>query len=349
LNRHVTNLFLDALAGKTGYRPPFWFMRQAGRYLPEYRELRAKADGFLDLCYTPERAARVTLQPIERFRPDAAILFSDILVVPQAIGQTVGFVEGRGPVLDPIKSAAQLAALDPGRTLEHLAPVFETVRLVRSELPDDVALIGFAGAPWTVATYMIEGGSTRDFNTVKSWAISNREAFETMLNLLVESTTAYLVAQVESGAQALQLFDTWANAVPASEFDNWVSEPTARIVSAVKAKAPDIPIIGFARGIGPRLPDYIRKTGIDAVGLDSSISPAEAARDIQPICPVQGNLDPAYLLSGGDEMERAAREVLKELSDGPFVFNLAHGINKETPPSHVERLAEIIRTWEYRA
>lgn len=341
----MTNLFLDALAGKIGPRPPFWFMRQAGRYLPEYREVRAKADGFLDLCYTPERAARVTLQPIERFRPDAAILFSDILVIPQAIGQTVGFIEGRGPVLEPIKTASDLAALDPGRTLEHLAPVFETVRLVRSELPDDVALIGFAGAPWTVATYMIEGGSTRDFNTVKSWAISNRQAFETMLDLLVESTSEYLLAQVEAGAQALQLFDTWASAVPAAEFENWVTGPTERIVSAVKAKAPDIPIIGFARGIGSRLPDFIRKTGIDAVGLDSSISPAEAARDIQPICPVQGNLDPAYLLSGGDEMERAALEVLEDMSGGPFIFNLAHGINKETPPAHVERLAEIIHNW----
>jgi len=341
----VTNLFLDTLAGKTGPRPPFWFMRQAGRYLPEYREVRAKADGFLDLCYTPDRAARVTLQPIERFRPDAAILFSDILVVPHAIGQNVGFVEGKGPVLEPVQSARDLAALDPGRTLDHLAPVFETVRLVRAELPDDVALIGFAGAPWTVATYMIEGGSTRDFNTVKSWAISNRSEFSTLLDLLVESTSAYLIAQVEAGAQALQLFDTWASAVPAAEFDNWVCGPTARIVAAVKAKAPDTPIIGFARGIGPRLPDYIRQTGIDAVGLDSSISPAEAARDIQPICPVQGNLDPAYLLAGGLEMEDAALEVLEGLKGAPFVFNLAHGINKETPPAHVERLAEIIHNW----
>jgi uroporphyrinogen decarboxylase len=341
----VTNLFLDTLAGETGPRPPFWFMRQAGRYLPEYREVRARADGFLDLCYTPDRAARVTLQPIERFHPDAAILFSDILVVPHALGQNVGFVEGRGPVLEPVKTGRDLAALDPGRTLEHLAPVFETVRLVRSELPDDVALIGFAGAPWTVATYMIEGGSTRDFNTVKSWAISNRSEFNTMLDLLVESTSAYLIAQIEAGAQALQLFDTWASAVPAGEFKAWVAGPTARIVKAVKAKAPAIPIIGFARGIGSRLPDYIRATGIDAVGLDSSLSPAEAARDIQPICPVQGNLDPAYLLAGGDAMEAAAHEVLEGLGAGPMVFNLAHGINKETPPANVERLAEIITNW----
>ncbi|MFB0922913.1 MAG: uroporphyrinogen decarboxylase family protein, partial [Alphaproteobacteria bacterium] len=187
----MTNLFLDTLAGKTGPRPPFWFMRQAGRFLPEYREVRAQADGFLDLCYTPERAARVTLQPIERFRPDAAILFSDILVIPHALGQNVSFVEGHGPKLEPIQTAADLARLDPGRTHDHLAPVFETVRLVRAELPDDVALIGFAGSPWTVATYMIEGGSTRDFNTVKSWAITHRDAFATMLDLLVESTTAY--------------------------------------------------------------------------------------------------------------------------------------------------------------
>ena len=344
----MTNLFLDALAGKTGPRPPFWFMRQAGRYLPEYREVRARANGFLDLCYTPERAARVTLQPIERFRPDAAILFSDILVVPHALGQDVSFVEGRGPVLEPITCLGDIAALSSDRVLEHLAPVFETVRLTRAGLPDDVALIGFSGAPWTVATYMIEGGSTRDFNTVKSWAITNREAFHAMLDLLVESTSRYLKAQVDAGAQALQIFDTWASAVPASEFTDWVSAPTARIVSAVKSHAPDVPVIGFARGIGARLPEYIRETGIDAVGLDSAISPAEAASLIQPICPVQGNLDPAYLLAGGEAMEHAAKEVMDALAGGPFVFNLAHGINKETPPAHVERLAEIVQNWSAR-
>lgn len=344
----MTNLFLDALAGKTGPRPPFWFMRQAGRYLPEYREVRARANGFLDLCYTPERAARVTLQPIERFRPDAAILFSDILVVPHALGQDVSFVEGRGPVLEPITGPGDIAALSSDRVLEHLAPVFETVRLTRAELPEDVALIGFSGAPWTVATYMIEGGSTRDFNTVKSWAIANREAFHAMLDLLVESTSRYLKAQVDAGAQALQIFDTWASAVPASEFTDWVSAPTARIVSAVKSHAPDVPVIGFARGIGACLPEYIRETGIDAVGLDSAISLAEAASLIQPICPVQGNLDPAYLLAGGEAMEHAAKEVLDALAGGPFVFNLAHGINRETPPAHVERLAEIVQNWSAR-
>lgn len=324
-------------------------MRQAGRYLPEYRDIRAQANGFLDLCYTPDRAARVTLQPIERFQADAAILFSDILVIPHAMGQTVGFVEGTGPRLDPIQSAQNLAALDPGQTLKKLAPVFETVRLVRAELPEDVALIGFSGAPWTVATYMIEGGSTRDFNTVKSWAIRHRQDFSIMLDLLMDSTAMYLKAQIDAGAQALQIFDTWASAVPASDFDDWVINPTARIVAAVKAHAPDVPIIGFARGIGARLPDYIRGTGIDAVGLDSSITLAEAVNDIQPICPVQGNLDPAYLLAGGAEMEHAALQILQALSGGPFVFNLAHGINKETPPAHVERLAEIVKTWDSSA
>jgi uroporphyrinogen decarboxylase len=345
----VSNLFLDALssnpASKTGGRPPFWFMRQAGRYLPEYREIRAQASGFLDLCYTPERAARVTLQPIDRFRPDAAILFSDILVIPDAIGQEVGFVEGTGPVLTPVTNGADLAKLDPGKTLGHLAPVFETVARVREELPDDVALIGFAGAPWTVATYMVEGGSSRDFNAVKSWAVRDRADFASLMDILVESTTAYLVAQVEAGAQALQLFDTWAGAVPANDFDAWVISPTARIVAGVKARAPDIPIIGFARGIGERLEGYIRATGIDAVGLDASMTAGEAASRIQPICPVQGNLDPAYLMVGGDEMERAAREILDALGGGPFVFNLAHGINKDTPFEHVERLAEIVREW----
>lgn len=341
----MTNLFLDALSGRPGPRPPFWFMRQAGRYLPEYREIRAQASGFLDLCYTPERAARVTLQPIERFHADAAILFSDILVVPDAIGQEVGFVEGTGPVLTPVASGSDLAKLDPGKTLGHLAPVFETVSRVRAELPEDVALIGFSGAPWTVATYMVEGGSSRDFNAIKSWAVRERGDFDALLDILVESTTAYLLAQVEAGAQALQIFDTWAGAVPAGDFDRWVIDPTARIVSGVKSGAPDVPVIGFARGIGDRLEGYIRGTGVDAVGLDASISAADAARRVQPICPVQGNLDPAYLMAGGAEMERAAGDILDALGGGPFVFNLAHGIHKDTPPVHVERLAEIVRAW----
>ncbi len=341
----MTSLFLDALSGQTTPRPPFWFMRQAGRYLPEYREIRAQAKDFLDLCYTPERAARVTLQPIERFRPDAAILFSDILVIPDALGQNVRFVEGRGPVLDPISGPEDITLLKADRVREHLAPVFETVRLTRAELADDIALIGFAGAPWTVATYMIEGGSSRDFNLVKSFGIANDQMFSAVLDLLVEATSDYLLAQVEAGAQALQLFDTWASAVPAEFFTDWVVGPTERIVSRVRAQAPEIPIIGFARGIGMRTAEYVRQTGIDAVGLDSSIAPRDAASEIQPICPVQGNLDPAYLLAGGEEMEDAAREVLDALSGGPFVFNLAHGINKDTPVAHVERVAEIVHGW----
>ena len=319
-------------------------MRQAGRYLPEYREIRAEASGFLDLCYTPERAANVTLQPIRRFHADAAILFSDILVIPDALGQKVSFIEGEGPVLNPVRNGADVAMLDPSRTLGHLAPVFETVQRVRTELPDEVALIGFCGAPWTVASYMIEGGSSRDFSIIKSWAVRKRRCFETLMGILVESTAAYLLGQVEAGAQALQIFDTWAGNVPARDFDEWVISPTARIVASVKMQAPDIPIIGFARGVGDRLESYIRGTGVDAVGLDSSMTAAEAAQKIQPICPVQGNLDPAYLMVGGDEMERAANEILDELSGGPFVFNLAHGVHKDTPVDNVERLAEIVRS-----
>ncbi len=258
--------------------------------------------------------------------------------------KTFGFVEGRGPVLAPVRSAAELGMLGGDEVLDRLAPVFETVRLVRAELPDGVALIGFSGAPWTVATYMIEGGSSRDFNEVKGWAISNRDVFADMLDLLEKATARYLIAQVEAGAQALQIFDTWASAVPAAEFSGWVIGPTARIVRAVKESV-NVPIIGFARGIGPRLEEYIRETGIDAVGLDSAISPHEAAERIQPICPVQGNLDPAYLLAGGEDMEDAAREVLGALDGGPFIFNLAHGINKDTPPAHVERLAEMVYQW----
>ena len=318
-------------------------MRQAGRYLPEYREIRTQAKDFLDLCYTPDRAARVTLQPIERFRPDAAILFSDILVIPDALGQQVRFVEGRGPVLEPISGPDDVTTLSTGRVLEHLAPVFETVRLTRAELPADVALIGFAGAPWTVATYMFEGGSTRDFNTVKARAIGDPETFDRLLDLLVDSTSQYLKAQVDAGAQALQLFDTWASAVPASLFGGWVTEPTRRIVEIVKAHAPDVPVIGFARGIGPRIPDYVTQTGIDAVGLDSAVTEKEALA-IQAHVPVQGNLDPAFVLAGGRPMEDEARRIISELSHGPFVFNLAHGINKDTPHENVEQLAEIIRS-----
>lgn len=341
----VTPLLLQALSGHAIARPPFWFMRQAGRYLPEYREVRAQAGSFLDLCYNPELAVRVTLQPIERFRPDAAILFSDILVIPHALGQSLRFEEGRGPLLDAVRSREGLAGLSGAKFETTLAPVLETVAGVRAALPEDVALIGFAGAPWTVATYMVEGGTSRDFATVKSWALRDPEAFGDLLDMLVSSTADYLCAQIAAGAQAVQLFDTWAGAVPAGAFERLVIDPTRRIVEAVRKSHPHTPVIGFARGVGVRTMDYAEQTGLDAVGLDSAYPASEAARTLQPRLPVQGNLDPAYLHVGGEAMASAAQDILDALGYGPFVFNLGHGVQVGTPPEHVEALAEQVRNW----
>lgn len=336
---------LRALAGERVERPPFWLMRQAGRYLPEYRQLRRKADNFLNFCYSPDLAVEATLQPIRRFHPDAAILFSDILVIPHALGQAVSFKESEGPRLDPVRSAADLAPLDCGRVPGALSPVYETVRRVRAALPSDVALIGFAGAPWTVATYMVEGGSSKDFSAVKSWAFSDLDGFQHLVDLIVEATIGHLSRQVEAGAEILQLFDSWAGVLPESPYGRWVVEPTKAIVGALRERHPGIPMIGFPRGSGLLYETYAAEIPGLAIGLDSAVPLDWARQRLQPRHTVQGNLDPSMLLAGGAAMEAAVERILQTLGEGPFVFNLGHGVIPRTPPEHVEALAARIRNW----
>jgi uroporphyrinogen decarboxylase len=334
---------LRAFAGETVPTPPLWLMRQAGRYLPEYRELRRKVPNFLDLCLAPELAAEVTLQPIRRYGFDAAILFSDILVVPHALGQSVAFREGEGPVLEPIRRVASLELLSLDGFAETVSPVYETVRRVRAGLPAETALIGFAGAPWTVATYMVEGGVSRDFAAVKGWAFTDPDGFGRLIDRVVEATLVYLKGQVAAGAEALQLFDSWAGVLPETAFRRWVIEPTRRLVTALKEQYPELPIIGFPRGAGLMYRAYFIETGVTAVGLDTGVPPGVARKTLQGIGPVQGNLDPLLLVAGGTAMEEGVGEILGALRDGPFVFNLGHGIVPETPLEHVARLVELVR------
>ncbi len=320
-------------------------MRQAGRYLPEYRKIRENMKNFLEFCYSPAQAAEVTLQPIERFGLDAAIIFSDILVIPDALGRNVDFISGRGPVLQPLENAGDVSAISPEDLRRHLAPVYEALARVRERLDDDTALIGFAGAPWTVASYMIEGGSSRDFGKLKSWAYGRPQELETLLGILVEAISEHLIAQIEAGADVVQLFDSWAGAVAASEFDRWVINPTAEIVKKVKAVHPDALIIGFANKAGLMYEPYVQKTGIDGVSIDSSVPVSWAASALQGKCAVQGNLDSQLLVAGGDGLDREAAAILEALGQGPFVFNLGHGIVPQTPPEHVAQLADFIRGW----
>lgn len=334
---------LRALNGETLASPPIWLMRQAGRYLAEYREIRAKAGSFLDLCYTPEYATEVTLQPIRRFGFDAAILFSDILVVPHGLGQEVWFVENEGPKLAPIRSAAELGQLDAGGMLERLAPVYRTVENLAASLPQETALIGFAGAPWTVACYMVEGGGSRDFVAVKSLSYRDSELFAALIDILVESTARHLCAQIAAGAEVVQIFDSWAGVLPEAGFQRWIVEPTTRLVSLIRESHPETPIIGFPRGAGLLYRDYAAQTGVSAVSLDTTVPMGWAAAELQPKMPVQGNLDPVALLTGGESLATAVDGLLAALGDGPFIFNLGHGIIKETPPDHVAALVARVR------
>jgi uroporphyrinogen decarboxylase len=320
-------------------------MRQAGRYLPEYRAVRAKAGSFLNLCYNPKFAEEVTLQPLRRYGMDAAILFSDILVVPHALGQKLDYVEGEGPRLDPVRSAGDLAQLSASHLHERLAPVYETVDRLSRSVPANTALIGFAGSPWTVASYMVEGGGSKEFAQVKAWAYRDPEGFAVLIDMLVAATADYLSAQIAAGAEAVQLFDSWAGVLPAPEFRRWVIEPTARIVTALKALHPEVPVIGFPRGAGLLYADYADATGVDAVGLDTAVPPEWAALTLQTRVAVQGNLDPIMLVAGGEALSAAARHVLEALAAGPFVFNLGHGVVQSTPPEHVGQLAALLRAW----
>lgn len=334
--------FLTALAGQVPERTPVWLMRQAGRYLPEYRQTRQQAGSFLDLCYTPELACEVTLQPIRRFGFDASIIFSDILVVPHALGQHVEFVEGEGPKLHPVENAADLKRLAIGNTKARFDKVYEAVRKTSEALGTQTPLIGFCGAPWTVASYMIGGGGSPDQRAAKLLAYRDPGLFDAVLGLLVETSIVYLSGQVEAGARALQIFDSWAGSLSDDDFERFSVAPTAAIVKGVKARHPDTPIIGFPRGAAAHYLTYIEKTGVDALGCDTA-APLSAMKLAQEKRPVQGNLDPLLLVAGGDAMQRRVRSILSALADKPFIFNLGHGILPETPIPHVEALLKIIR------
>ena len=333
---------LRVLAGGSESPSPMWLMRQAGRYLPEYRAVRAKAGSFLDLCFNPELAAEVTLQPIRRFDFDAAILFSDILVVPFALGRSVWFVEGEGPRLDPIK-AEDVANLDLGLAEERVKPVLETVRRVRAGLPEGRALIGFCGAPWTVATYMVAGQGTSDQRPARLMAYQTPDVFQGLIDRLVEASAAYLVAQLRAGADVVQIFDSWAGTLAESEFDRWCIAPNAEIVRRVRAAVPGARIIGFPKGAGLRLAEYVKKTGVDGVSIDWTTPLGVAKAQLQPVVAVQGNIDPLLLWAGGTALDRAVGTLLSTLGGGRFIFNLGHGILPDTPIAHVERLVRLVR------
>ena len=334
---------LDVLDHQPRIPPPIWLMRQAGRYLPEYRFVREKADDFLKLCFTPKLAAEVTLQPVRRFGFDAAILFSDILVVPHALGQPVQFTVGEGPQLDPIADRRGLQALKV--ELDHgvLAPVYETIAMVKAALPAHVALLGFCGAPWTVASYMIAGRGTPDQEPARLFAYGDPAGFTGLIDRLVEASASYLIRQLQAGVDAVQIFDTWAGILPGDELTRWCIEPTQRIIAQVRRHIPGARVIGFPRGVGTGLLRYVEDVPIDAVGLDWTVDLVFVRDQIQWRVPVQGNLDPLVLVAGGDALDRAIDRILEVFSEGPFIFNLGHGILPQTPLVHVERMLARVR------
>lgn len=340
---HPSKPLLDLLAGHAQPVPPVWMMRQAGRYLPEYRELRARAGSFLNLCFTPEFAAEVTLQPIRRFHFDAAIIFSDILVMPYALGRDVRFEAGEGPLLDPLDTAEDIRALARQADAGKLAPIYEAVRLTRAALDPKVALIGFCGAPWTVATYMIAGRGTPDQAPARLLAYRDPDSLAALIDVLVVNSIDYLLGQLTAGADLLQIFDTWAGVLPPREFERWCIEPTRRIAEGVRQKAPQAKIIGFPRGAGALLPAYVARTGVDAVSIDWTADPTLVRTQVQNRVAVQGNLDPLALIAGGDALDRAVDEVLAQFGAGRLIFNLGHGIQPETPIAHVERMLRRVR------
>jgi uroporphyrinogen decarboxylase len=333
---------IRVLQGMHEATPPVWMMRQAGRYLPEYRQLREKAGGFLDLCFNPELAAEVTLQPVRRFGFDAAILFSDILVLPLALGRKVEFLVGEGPKLEPMADAAALSALRERPDSNVFAPIYETVSRVKSALDNKTTLIGFCGAPWTVATYMVAGEATPDQAPARLFAYRDPESFARLINRLVQGSIEYLVGQLKAGAEVVQIFDTWAGVLGPEQFDKWCIEPTKKIVAGVRAHVPDAKIIGFPRGAGAMALPYVEITGVDGIGLDWMF-PRSLARDIlQPRVAVQGNVDPLALLAGGSALDREVDDVMT-LADGPLIFNLGHGILPSTPIAHVEQMLKRVR------
>lgn len=332
---------MRVLEGETVSPPPIWLMRQAGRYLPEYRATRAEAGSFLDLCYSPSFATEVTLQPIRRYGFDAAILFSDILVIPDALDRNVRFEEGHGPQLEPI-DAAGIAALDPEPVAERLTKVIEAVASIRAALPQETALIGFCGAPWTVATYMIAGHGTPDQAPARLFAYREPQAFQRLIDLLADLSAEYLVAQIDAGAEVVQIFDSWAGVLGENEFERYAARPVRRIVDSVRSQRPQAKVIAFAKGAGLLLKTYRQATNADAIGLDWTV-PLSVARELQKDGPVQGNLDPLRVVAGGGALDEGIDAILEALGQGPLIFNLGHGITPQAKPEHVSQLVARVR------
>lgn len=341
----MTKLLLRALAGETLPTPPIWMMRQAGRYLPEYRATRAQAGDFLSLCYNPDLAAEVTLQPIRRFGFDAAILFADILLIPQALGADLWFVTGEGPRLSTVTSASDLARLKPADQVDaQLAPVYETLRILSRELPRETALIGFAGAPWTVATYMVAGRGTKDQGPAHLLKDQDRATFAALIDLITDATIHYLSRQIEAGAEVVKLFDSWAGSLKGQDFDDFAIAPAKRIIAALKARHPGVPVIAFPREAGERYVGFRAAVGADCVALDNSVSTDWAARHVQTEGCVQGNMDPRHMVMGGPELVAEAQRITRALRGGPHVFNLGHGITPDADPDNVARMIEAVRS-----
>ena len=339
----MPGLLLDTLNGANRAERPVWLMRQAGRYLPEYRALRAQKGGFLNLVEDSEAAAEITLQPIRRFGFDGAILFSDILIVPYAMGQNLEFLVGEGPRLSP--TLIDRALEDLRAVPERFAPVYETVRRVRASLGSDRTLLGFAGSPWTVATYMVAGEGSRDHHATRSLAYRDPTAFRAIIDAIGDVTLEYLAGQISAGAEAVQLFDSWSGSLAPTEFERWVVAPTARLATALRQRFPKVPVIGFPKGAGAKLSAYARETGVSAVGIDETIDPVWAHRELPDGMPVQGNFDPVLLEAGGPMIELRARSILDSFAGRPHVFNLGHGIGQHTPIEHVEQLLGVVRSW----
>ena len=337
-------LLMRALAGEVLPVPPIWMMRQAGRYLPEYRATRAQAGDFLSLCYNPELAAEVTLQPIRRYGFDAAILFADILLVPQALGADLWFVTGEGPRLSCVTEQANFDALKPADAIhDHLAPVYETVKILSRELPSETTLIGFAGAPWTVATYMIAGRGTPDQGPAHALKAENRALFDALMERITEATIAYLSRQIEAGAEVVKLFDSWAGSLQGEDFNTYALKPAKRIITALKAKHPEIPIIAFPREARGGYVGFARATGADCVAIDNSVAADWAAEHVQVDGCVQGNLAPGHMVTGGDDLVRETRRIVDAFSGGPHIFNLGHGITPDADPENVQLMIDTVR------
>ncbi len=341
----MTKTLIRTLRGEVLDVPPIWMMRQAGRYLPEYRATRAQAGDFLSLCYNPDLAAEVTLQPIRRYGFDAAILFADILLLPQALGADLWFVTGEGPRLSTVTTQSDMDALKPADDVhDHLAPVYETVRILAQELPKETTLIGFAGAPWTVATYMIAGRGTPDQGPAHALKSENRALFEALLDRITEGTIQYLSRQIEAGAEVVKLFDSWAGSLNGEDFDKYALAPAKRIIAALKAKHPDTPIIAFPREAKDRYVGFGKATGADCVALDNSVDANWAAAHVQIDGPVQGNLAPGHMVTGGDDLVRETRAIVEAFSGGPHIFNLGHGITPDADPDNVHLMIETVRS-----